>query len=285
MKNLDAVIEELMGTPPSRIRPEFTSDWAHVVRVEMPDGSVLAAKYPKAGASSTTKLEARMLEYLGSKTELPVPELMAATPEILLMSFIERRGGLDEAAQKDAAVHIAKLHELSSESFGFPFDTLYGPADQPNPRTTSWVEFFRDQRLLQMARVTAAAGRISGRMLGRIEAFAGKLDDLISEPVAPSLLHGDLWQGNVIVNEGRVAAFLDPAIYFGHAEMDLAFSTLFGTMTEPFFEVYNSYRTIEPDFFEVRKEIYNLWPLLGHVLFFGESYLGQVEAVLRRHGV
>ena len=67
--------------------------------------------------------------------------------------------------------------------------------------------------------------------------------------------------------------------------MDLAFSTLFGTMTTPFFEVYTSYRTIEPDFFEVRKEIYNLWPLLGHVLFFGDSYLGQVETVLRRHGV
>ena len=226
-----------------------------------------------------------MLEYLGSKTELPVPEVMAASPEILLMSFMEKRGGLDRAAQKDAAVHIAKLHELSSESFGFGFDTLYGPADQPNPRTTSWVEFFRDRRLLHMARVTAAAGRISNRMLGRIEAFAGQLDDLISDPAAPSLVHGDLWQGNVIVNDGRVAAFLDPAIYFGHAEMDLAFSTLFGTMTAPFFEVYNSYRTIEPDFFEVRKEIYNLWPLLGHVLFFGQSYLGQVEAVLRRHGV
>jgi fructosamine-3-kinase len=285
MIDLEATIAEVLGAPPRRVRPEFTSDWAHVVRVEMADGSVLAAKYPKAGAASTTQLEGRMLKYLGAETELPVPQVMAVTPDILLMSFIEARGGLNEAAQKDAAMHIAKLHDLSSEDFGFPFDTLYGPADQPNSRTPSWVEFFRDRRLLHMARVVTEAGRISNQMMARIEALADKLNDLISEPEMPSLLHGDLWQGNVIINNGRVAAFLDPAIYFGHAEMDLAFSTLFGTMKTPFFDVYSSFRTIEADFFEVRKDIYNLWPLLGHVLFFGESYLGQVEAVLHRHGV
>ena len=226
-----------------------------------------------------------MLRYLGTKTELPVPEVIAVSPEFLVMSFVEGQGGLDTAAQEDAALHIAKLHNLSAETYGFSFDTLYGPAGQPNPAVESWVAFFRDQRLLHMAGLCAARGRISQHMLDRIEAFADKLDDLIGEAEAPSLLHGDLWQGNVIVNSGRIAAFLDPAIYFGHAEMDLSFSTLFGTMGTPFFETYGSYRAIAPGFFEVRKDIYNLWPLLGHVLFFGDSYLGQVEAVLSRHGV
>lgn len=285
MTDLDGAIERLTGTRPRRSRPEFSSDWAHVARVEMPDGTTLAAKYPKSGARSTTEMEGRMLRYLGRETELPVPEVFGANPEVLLMAFIEKRGRLGKTAQENAALHVANLHRITGKAFGFDYDTLFGPADQPNPWTDSWIGFFRDQRLLHMARITAEAGRISGTMFGRIEALAKKLDRILDEPAAPSLLHGDLWQGNVIVQDERVAAFIDPAIYFGHAEMDLAFSTLFGTMGGPFFEVYSSHRPLEPGFLEVRKDIYNLWPLLGHVLFFGQSYLPQVEDVLRRHGV
>jgi fructosamine-3-kinase len=136
-----------------------------------------------------------------------------------------------------------------------------------------------------MAGLAHDAGRLDDAMLGRIRGLADKLEELIEEPARPSLLHGDLWQGNLLVREGRVAAFIDPAIYYGHGEMDLAFATLFGTLSEPFFEAYQEQRPIAAGFFEQRRDLYNLWPLLGHVLFFGGSYLGQVDAILRRHDV
>ncbi|MCH8861407.1 MAG: fructosamine kinase family protein, partial [Proteobacteria bacterium] len=168
---------------------------------------------------------------------------------------------------------------------GLKLDTVFGSAHQPNGRCSSWIGFFRDRRLLYMAGLAFRAGRMDDAMLGRVKELAGKLEDLIEEPAAPSLLHGDLWQGNMLVRGGRIEAFIDPAIYYGHAEMDLAFSTLFGTLSDSFFGAYQEQRPIAAGFFEQRRDLYNLWPLLGHVLFFGGAYLGQVDAILRRHNI
>ena len=180
---------------------------------------------------------------------------------------------------------LAALHERSSENFGFLRDTVIGGLPQPNPETREWIPFFRDHRLLYIARDCHAAGSLSAAMLARLERFAVKLDDLLEEPDRPSLVHGDMWGGNILSDKGRITGFLDPAIYYAHAEIELAFSTLFGTFGEAFFERYNGLRPIRSGFFETRKDIYNLWHLLTHVRLFGPSYLGGVERVLVRHGV
>lgn len=278
-------LEDLLGVAPVSLAPIHSSDWAEVFRADMADGQVFAVKVPKGGVAGSTEIEARMLRYLGSNSALPVPEVVAVSPQALVLAWVEGGDPLDVGAQQDAARHMARLHDISAPEFGLDFATIFGAADQPNGSCASWVAFFRERRLLHMARLAEAAGRIDQRMLGRIGKIAEKLDELIEEPAAPSLLHGDLWQGNVLVRDGRIAAFIDPAIYYGHGEMDLAFSTLFGTMSDPFFAAYREQRAIAPGFFERRRDIYNLWPLLGHVLFFGGSYLGQVDAILRRHNV
>jgi fructosamine-3-kinase len=121
-------------------------------------------------------------------------------------------------------------------------------------------------------------------MLARVEALAARLDDYLEEPAHPSLLHGDLWTGNVLAHEDRVSGLIDPAIYWGHPEIELAFSTLFGTFNEIFFNRYHELRPIRPGFFEERRDLYNLYPLLVHVRLFGAGYLGGVERILRRMG-
>ena len=118
-----------------------------------------------------------------------------------------------------------------------------------------------------------------------MERFGEKLEGLITEPARPSLLHGDLWGGNILVSGDKISGFIDPAISYGHPEMDLAFSTLFSTFGDAFFSAYDEIRPLQPGFFEVRRDIYNLWPLLVHVVLFGGSYAGQIDQVLRRHGV
>lgn len=284
-------LEELLGVRPDNLAPVHLSDWAEVMRAEMPDGARYAVKLPRGtaprtdGAASMTEIEARMLNYLREHSELPVPDVIAVSPRALVLSYVEGGDPLDADAQRDAAGHMAALHNIRAAEFGLEFDTLYGPAHQPNRRHASWVAFFRKHRLLHMAGLAFQAGRMDEEMLLRIRALAEKLDDLIEEPRSPSLLHGDLWQGNLLVRDGRIAAFIDPAIYYGHGEMDLAFSTLFGTMSDAFFDAYREQRPIADGFFEQRRDIYNLWPLLGHVLFFGGSYLGQVDAILSRHNV
>jgi fructosamine-3-kinase len=162
---------------------------------------------------------------------------------------------------------------------------LIGSLDQPNPWTQSWIEFFRDQRLLYLARVANEAGRLPAGDLGRVERLAERLDGFLEEPERPSLIHGDVWSANVLAKGDRITAFLDPAIYHADPEIELSFISLFNSFGEPFFERYREIRGIRDGFFEERRDLYNLYPLLVHVYFFGGGYLDSVRSTLRRFGL
>jgi fructosamine-3-kinase len=178
---------------------------------------------------------------------------------------------------------IAALHATPREAFGYDRDTLIGPLHQPNPRARCWVPFFRDQRLTFMARQVHAEGALPAGMLARIERLAERIGDYLSEPPPfPSLLHGELWTGNVLVRAGRVAGVVDPVIYRGHPEIELAFATLFGTFGKEFFAAYEATLPLAPGFHEERRDIYNLYPRLVHVRLFGGSYLAGIDATLRK---
>lgn len=189
---------------------------------------------------------------------------------------------LDRTAQHHAADLLAALHGIEAPRYGFACDTLIGPLSQPNPESDDWIAFFRDHRLLHMARAALAEGRLGQGMMSRIERLAGRLPDLIGQPAAPALIHGDVWGGNVLVRNGQVAAFIDPAIYHADPEIELAFSTLLGTFGAEFFARYQEHRPLRPGFFEVRRDLYNLYPLLVHVRLFGDSYLSQIDGIVRR---
>ena len=126
--------------------------------------------------------------------------------------------------------------------------------------------------------------RIMAAFLSRLERFGGQLDRWLAEPDQPALIHGDVWTTNVLARDGRIVAFIDPAIYFADPEIELAFTTLFGTFGEPFFKRYAELRPLRPGFLEERRDIYNLYPLLVHVRLFGGSYVHSVDSTLRRFG-
>jgi fructosamine-3-kinase len=136
---------------------------------------------------------------------------------------------------------------------------------------------------MYMARLAHNDGPLPAEMLRRLEKFSAQLERWLVEPDLPSLIHGDIWRNNVLTQHGRVTAFIDPAIYYAHAEIELAYTMLFdGTFGPAFFERYQ--RPIAPGFFEERRHIYNLYPILVHVRLFGERYLPAVEASLRQFG-
>jgi fructosamine-3-kinase len=254
---------------------------AEVWRVTLDDGRRLVAKRSEGGGLEP---EAFMLRWLAAHSALPVPAVRHADDRLLLMDYVETSGRLDDAAQAHAAELLAALHDIGAERFGFERDTLIGPLEQPNPWTGSWVAFFRDQRLLDLGRRAFEAGRLPAATLRDLEAFCGRLERYLEEPAAPSLIHGDVWDGNILVRDGRVAAFIDPAIHFAHPEVELAFSTLFGTFGPAFFRRYRELRPLAPGFFETRRDIYNLYPLLVHSRLFGGHYPAQVARILARFG-
>lgn len=254
-----------------------------VYRVELADGTPLVAKVDRGGEANLDR-EAYMLRYLRERSRLPVPEVYHGSKNVLLMEFVEGSSAFSEGAERHAAELLAGLHGITADHYGHERDTLIGSLDQPNPPTESWVEFFRERRLLYMARTAHDAGRLPGEDLARIERLAGRLEDLIGEPNPPSLIHGDAWRANVLARGDRISAFLDPAIYHADPEIELAFISLFDSFGDAFFARYREVRGIREGFFETRRDLYNLYPLLVHVYFFGGGYGDSVRGILSRFG-
>jgi fructosamine-3-kinase len=193
-------------------------------------------------------------------------------------------GALDRPAQIHAADLVASLHQISENDFGFSCDTVIGGLNQTNPKCESWLDFFAQYRIIDMARQGLDAGRLPTSLMRRLEKFSGHLDKWLKEPEQPSLIHGDMWGGNVLANDGRISGFIDPAIYFADPEIELAFTTLFSTFGDAFFSRYREHRKIQPGFFEERRDLYNLYPLLVHVRLFGGQYVGSVDSTLKKLG-
>lgn len=281
---LAARIEELTGRRPDRISGLSGGCVGDVYAVDMPAGPDLVAKVgdgPKSGLA----LEGKMLVYLAERGGLPVPRVLHADDSLLLMERMESGGGLGASAQAHAARLVAALHDVTTDrGFGFDYDTVIGGLHQPNPWMPSWRDFFAEQRLMYMGREAERPGRLPTRVMARLERFAGQVARWIDEPDRPSLVHGDMWSGNVLSAGGRITGFIDPAVYYADPEIELAFTTLFGTFGDAFFGPYTELRPLRPGFFEERRDIYNLYPLLVHVRLFGGSYVASVDRTLTHFG-
>ncbi|SFG02013.1 Fructosamine-3-kinase [Halopelagius inordinatus] len=290
--------DDASETPPpeeirSRVEPLFDAPVTDLTEL---DGGFVGTVYrlsvagrdpvvAKVGATPLT-VEAEMLRYLAAESSLPVPEVFHAEDDLLVMAYVE---GDDDPTfgpelQRAVADHLAALHDVTAEAFGFPRDTLSGPYRQPNPWTDSWVEFYRDHRLRHCADEAVAEGSLPASYRRRIEAFAEEIDAVLSEPAAPALVHGDVWEANLVVSGDDVRAFLDPALYYGHPEVELAYVAGTEAFEDPFFDRYRERRGIDAGFFEKRRPAYRLYPVLEHVRVFGDRYLSDLDETLSRLG-
>lgn len=258
--------------------------WANVYKVSLAGGQTLVAKLGHPGFEHLSGAEAGMLTYLADYTTARFPKVMGEGDGVLLLNFIENDGRKEKAGEREAGRMLATLHTTTSDKFGFAKDTIFGPTRQPNPWGKDWVSFFRDQRLLYMTTIAYDAGKIDIGLCARLEALCSKLENHLQTPDRVSLLHGDFWGGNVLFNQSQCAGFIDPAIYFGDPETDLAFATLFGSLGEEFFAGYAETYKIKQGFFEERLDIYNLWPLLFHAYWFGGHYVGGIDTILKKLG-
>lgn len=225
-----------------------------------------------------------MLALLAERSRVPLPRVVLASPGLLLMEEVPGTPG--GGAEEHAAELIAELHAVTSPDgrYGLEIDGLIGPLAQLNRWSASWVEFWRDSRLAPMWSEAAKEGSLPPGEVRRLERLAARLGELVPDRPPASLMHGDIWGGNVLTRAGRITGFLDPAPYYGHAEVELAFITLFSTFGGPFFSRYRELRGTKErewrEFMGVRRHLYNIYPLLVHVRLFGAGYLGELRGAL-----
>ena len=203
----------------------------------------------------------------------------------LLLSYIEsgprRKDYWETFARELAALHQADSSDfVPGGKFGFVQDNYIGARPQANGGCESWTAFFRDRRLVPQFK--AADRWFSAADRSRITKLLDHLDTLLVEPERPSLLHGDLWGGNVLCGPEGKALLIDPAVYVGHAEADLAMTELFGAFPAAFYAAYREVRPLQAGY-EERRDLYNLYQLLNHLNLFGGSYLGAVRSIVAEY--
>lgn len=273
---LTAEIEKELGGHITSMAPLSAANNAQIYSFDIDRKRRLVAKVAQRGLET----EAFMLKFLKENSQLPVPQVFYSNEHVIIMEFIAGQNMLDAAGQKSAAEMLAGLHAITAPQYGFARDTLIGALRQPNDQTADWTVFFTQHRLFYMAQEALKESKITKQMMKQIERLAPRLPAILGDGNAPSLIHGDVWSGNIIIGRGRVEAFLDPAICFADAEMELAFIRLFNTFDDMFFFRYNELRPIAPGFFEERADIYSLYPLLVHTRLFGASYARKVQKIL-----
>ena len=174
---------------------------------------------------------------------------------------------------------LASLHKNTNPAFGFVQDNYIGHLPQSNSEHTSWPEFYSNERILPQIIMARDLGHISREVVQRAERFCNRLNDLFPSE-SSALLHGDLWSGNFICQKNMRPCLIDPAVYYGHREMDLAMSVLFGGFDQEFYTSYNTHFPLENGW-ENRIPYGQLYYLLVHVNLFGISYLERVNGVLK----
>ena len=239
------------------------------------------------------KAEASGLFALAMTGTLATPKILCAGTDdgqevgysFLLMEFIKSAAPVSDYwkifGRELAALHQADASKfVARDAFGFFEDNFIGARPQDNSPAATWLEFFRDKRLAPQFK--AADKNFSSGDRSRITKLLDHLDDFLIEPKAPSLLHGDLWSGNVMAGPDGKAMLIDPAAYVGHAEADLAMTELFGGFPPDFYQAYREANPLEPGY-EKRRDLYNLYQLLNHLNLFGQSYLGAVLSVVEEY--
>lgn len=197
----------------------------------------------------------------------------------LILENIEK-GNHSRHFWEDFGRSLARMHRVSASHFGLDYSNYIGKLPQDNQPNADWTNFFVERRILPQLEMARNKGIINRQLAAQFESIFPKLTNIFPKE-KPSLLHGDLWSGNFLCGPNQSAWLIDPAVYFGHREMEISFTRLFGGFDARFYKSYAEENPLSPNL-EERIDLYNLYPLLVHVNLFGTSYLSGIVSTLAR---
>ncbi|MDH3639943.1 MAG: fructosamine kinase family protein [Gammaproteobacteria bacterium] len=240
-------------------------------------------KHNRADCAAMFRAESAGLEALAATNAVRVPKPVCTGTDrdsaFLVLEFVPLKP-LTDPSFTVLGRALADLHRQHSAAFGWDRDNIIGATPQPNPATQTWAEFWRHQRLEHQLTLAAGNGytgtlqSLGDKLLGSVPAFFSTYTP------PPSLLHGDLWSGNVAAGPQGEPVIYDPAVYYGDREADIAMTELFGGFRGCFYAAYRESWPLDPGY-RIRRELYNLYHVLNHLNLFGGGYLHQAESMIR----
>lgn len=254
---------------------------AEVLRTE--HGKKYVLKFGFSGGEAMFLKEANGLKELQKPDVLRIPKVVIAENDFILLEMIEH-GTKGKTFWEDFGRGFARLHRYAGSFYGFYEDNFIGSTIQLNIPTekekTDWCEFYFNKRLLFQFRLAEKNGYTDSSFRSAFTKIEKRISEIISSKnKTASLLHGDLWSGNFIIDENGNACLIDPAVYYGNREADLAMTKLFGGFDPHFYGAYNEEFPFD-DGYDYRENIYKLYHVLNHLNLFGSGYYRQVLALI-----
>jgi fructosamine-3-kinase len=252
-------------------------------RVELGGGEVVFVKSSSGAPRGMFTEEARGLEWLRAADALRIPRVLAVAddaggPRFLALEYLEpaRHGSTFD---EDLGRGLAALHRAGAPVYGFDHDNYIGSLPQSNRAHPSWAAFYREERLLPLVRRAIDGRALAPSAAKSFDDLFGRLETMVGPSELPSRLHGDLWGGNLHCDEKGQPCLIDPAVYGGHREVDLAMMRLFGGFGPRVFAAYGEAWPLA-DGHQRRVALYQLYPLLVHVNLFGGGYAASAMRAL-----
>jgi len=280
---LEASLGAALGSRVLKARPLSGGDINDAYEVGLADGRAVFVKSNVSAPNDMFVAEARGLAWLDEAKVLRVPRVLASAGANELTPFLAlelirpapRASDFDDRLGRG----LAALHRHGAQAFGLDHDNYIGRLPQKNTFGVAWPEFYRVRRLGAQLTTAVDSGLASARMRRDFERLFAQLEDLCGPPEPPARLHGDLWGGNLMTDDQGEPCLIDPAVYGGHREIDLAMMKLFGGFGPRVFAAYKEAWPLA-DGYRERVALYQLYPLMVHVNLFGGGYVASVESAL-----
>ena len=211
------------------------------------------------------------------------PRIINNNDYLVIMSFIDNNNNQPSKINDDLLEAIISLHSKNSINYGFDFDTQIGGLRQINSYSKNWVEFYRDKRLYYIFDLINKKQPMDSSINTKINLLLKKIDNFIPNKPKPSLLHGDLWEGNILFKNKKFSGFIDPGSFFGHNELEVSYLRWFDPrfIDKNFLDRYNDYINIDKNYLEY-EPIYQLYYSLLNVYLWDRSFVKNVRNLLER---
>ncbi|HKP32605.1 MAG TPA: fructosamine kinase family protein [Chitinophagaceae bacterium] len=283
--DLVAFIQKQIGNTPLKISTVAGGSINQTFKIETGADIFFCKTYQDSnGYPDFLIKEVNGLEFLRKRNCIRIPEVIYhgvhGEVQILLLEWIEQ-GSKSKLFWKKFGEQLAALHMHHGEYFGLDENNHMGALPQQNNPHSDWCDFFRECRLKPQISLAEKNNLLDTKTTDQFEIIFNKLKGFF--PLSkPSALHGDLWSGNFLCDENEDPVLIDPAVYYGDRNIDLAMSTLFGGFDSSFYQSYHDQFPLDRNHKE-QWDICNLYPLLIHLNLFGKGYLSSIGSILKKY--